>query len=94
MRHPRCVCSNNKNLVYYTFSPTQLYFTWQYCRDTTTCFGPICGPSSGCDLTFQGLLYKNAGCFVGISGWVGGGEGERNLVVPTWGYYKWIIIST
>jgi len=27
VRHPRCVCSNNKNLVYYTNSRTQLYFT-------------------------------------------------------------------
>ena len=42
-----------KNLfVYYTCSLTQLYFTQQYSRDTTTCFGPICGPSSGCDLVY------------------------------------------
>jgi len=31
-----------KNFVYYTFSRTQLYFTQQYSRNTTTCFGPIC----------------------------------------------------
>jgi len=54
-------------------SRTQLYFTQQYSRDTTTCFGPICGPSSGWDLTFQGPLYKMCGEFFGgIGGWVGG----------------------
>jgi len=25
--HPHCVCSNNKNIVYFTYSRTQLYFT-------------------------------------------------------------------
>jgi len=39
------------------------------------------------------------GVFVlGIGGWVGGGDGGRDLVVPTvgtmtWGYYEWIISS-
>ena len=33
----------------YTYSRTELYFT-SYSRNTTTCFGPICGPSSGCNL--------------------------------------------
>ena len=28
-------------IVYYTYSRTQLYFTQQYSRNTTTCFGPI-----------------------------------------------------
>ena len=36
-----------KNFVYYTYSETQLYFTYWYSKNTTTCFGPICGPSSG-----------------------------------------------
>ena len=36
-----------KNFVYYTYSQTQLYFTQWYSKNTTTCFGPICGPSSG-----------------------------------------------
>ena len=27
VRHPRCVGSITKNVVYYTYSPTQLYFT-------------------------------------------------------------------
>ena len=38
-------------ILYYTYSRTQLYFTQQYSRNTTTCFGPICGSYSGCDLT-------------------------------------------
>ena len=37
------------------------------------------------------------GCFSGIGGWVGGGEGEISFVsivgTMTWDYYKWIIIS-
>jgi len=32
------------SFVYYTYSRTQLYFTQQYSRFTTTCFGPICWP--------------------------------------------------
>ena len=49
--------SNNmattENFVYYTYSRTQLHFTQQYSRNTTTCFGPICGSSSGCDYTYS-----------------------------------------
>ena len=41
LRHLRSVSSNNNNLVYCTFSRIKLYFTQQYSRDTTTCFGPI-----------------------------------------------------
>jgi len=60
-------------------------------RNITTCFGPICGPSSGCDLTFQGPLYKKCGVFFGVLGVVRGREGGQDLVVPiegtmTWGY--------
>jgi hypothetical protein len=44
------------NIVYYTYSRTQLYFTQQYSRYTTTCFGPICGPSSGCDSTYRAAI--------------------------------------
>ena len=47
VHRPRCVGSITKNIVYYTYSRTQLYFTQYYSRNTTTCFGPICGPSSG-----------------------------------------------
>ena len=53
VRHPRCVGSITKNIVYYTYSRTQLYFTQQYSRNTTTCFGSICWPSSGCDSTYR-----------------------------------------
>ena len=69
--------------MYYTFSRTQLYFTQQYSRDTTTCFGHTCGPSSGCDRTFQGPLYKTCGVFFGywgLGGRVGGEGGEISFV--------------
>ena len=47
VRHPRRVGSITKNFVYYTYSQTQLYFTYKYSKNTTTCFSPICGLSSG-----------------------------------------------
>ena len=47
---------------------------FESCWDTTTCFGPICEPSSGCDLTFQGPLYKMCGVFFGYWGLCGGGR--------------------
>ena len=36
VRHPRCVGSVTKNFVYYTYSQTQLYFTYQYSKNTIT----------------------------------------------------------
>jgi len=42
--------------VYYTYSRTQLYFTQQYSRNTATCFGLLCGPSSGCALTYRAAI--------------------------------------
>ena len=56
VRHRRCVGSITKNFVYYTYSRTQLYFTQQYSRYTTTCFGPICGLFSGCDSTYRAVI--------------------------------------
>jgi len=44
------------NLVYYTYRRTQLYFTQQYSMNTTTCLGHICGPSSGCALTYRAAI--------------------------------------
>ena len=67
VRHPRCVGSITKNFVYYTYSGTQLYFTQQYSRNTTTCFGPIGGPSSGCDLTYKAAI-KYVWVFLGGMG--------------------------
>jgi len=71
--------------VYYTYSRTQLYFTQQYSRYRSTCFGPICGPSSGCDLTYReavqdvwGVLLGYWGLAVGGGG-VGGGTRARCL---------------
>jgi len=78
------VWSNNKNLVHYTYSRTQLYFTQQYSGNTTICFGSICGPSSGCDLTFQGSLYKNVGWFLAI-----GGNDNPLVIAPGHGTHYW-----
>ena len=48
---------NNKEFLCITqYSRTQLYFIQQYTRTTTTCFDPICGPSSGCDWTFGAAI--------------------------------------
>jgi len=53
---PLCWFNNGRIFVYYTYSRTQLYFTQQYSRYTTTCFGPICGLSSGCDSTYRAAI--------------------------------------
>jgi len=45
-----------KNIVYYTYSRTQLYFSQHYSRNTTTRFGPTCGPSSGWDFTYRAAI--------------------------------------
>jgi len=76
------ITTNNKNLVYYTVSWSHLYFTLKYSRNTTTCFGPMCGPSSGCDLTYRAAIQDVWGVCLGYWGWVGGGERRgRNLAV-------------
>ena len=68
--------SNKGIFVYYTSSLTQLYYHFYlYIGLTTTCFGPACGPSSGCNFgsrssyTCAGLLYVS-------EVWMG----ERDLV--------------
>ena len=40
-------------------------------------FHPICGPSSGCELTFGAAMQDVWGVLLGYWGWVG----ERDLVV-------------
>ena len=50
-------------------------------------FRPICGPSSGCDITFQGPLHKMCGVW-GLGGW-----GRRDLVVLIAGIMTWAITS-
>jgi len=45
---------------------------------TTTCFGPICGPSSACDLTYRAAIQDVWGCTFRV---LGIGWGERDLVV-------------
>ena len=73
-------CWITKNFLYYTYSRTQLYFTQQYSRNTTTCFGPICGPSSGCDLTYRAAIQDVWVFFDGVF-WLGEDGGNVKLVV-------------
>jgi len=44
------------------------------------CFGPICGPSSGCDLTYRPAIQEYVGCSLRVLG-LGGGGGNRDLVL-------------
>ena len=69
--------SNKGIFVYYTSSLTQLYYHFYlYIGLTTTCFGPACGPSSGCNFdlrssyTMCGVIFM----FVRVR------AGERELV--------------
>ena len=40
-----------------------------------TYFGPICGPSSGCNLTYRAAIQDVWGVFLGgIGGWLGENE--------------------
>ena len=53
VRHPRCVGSITKNFCVLHNTVEHNYISSSSnTRTTTTCFGRICGPSSGCDLTF------------------------------------------
>ena len=36
---------------------------------TTTCFDPISGPSSGCDLTYRAAIQDVWGVFEGVGDW-------------------------
>ena len=53
---PVVLVQKQRIFVYYTYSRTQLHFTQQYSRFTTTCFGPTCWPSSGCNLTYRAAI--------------------------------------
>jgi len=49
VRHPRCVLYNSMQLGMLTLTVEHNYIYFYYKEFTTaTCFGPICGPSSGC----------------------------------------------
>ena len=97
-RHPRCVCSNNKNLCII------LSVEHNYILPSST-VGIQLHVSALCvwaifrlRFNLQGCYTRFVGCFWGYWGLGGGGEGERDLVVSivrtmTWGCYKWIIIS-
>jgi len=67
VRHSRCVRSLTKN-----------YYVLHIQSNTTTCFGPICWPSSGCDLTYRAAIQDVWGVLLGY--W-GVGEGGRDLIV-------------
>ena len=45
----------------------------QYSRNTTTCFGPINGPSSGCNVTYRAAIQDVWGVLLGYWG-LGGGK--------------------
>ena len=73
MRHPRCVGTiTQKFCVLHFQSNTTILHLVQW-ENTTTCFGPIGGPSSGCNLDLDisykrcvwrrgGSRYFNIGC--------------------------------
>ena len=52
VRHPRCVLYNSKELGVLHLVEHNYICLYYYKEDIiiiTTCFGPICGSSSGCD---------------------------------------------
>ena len=57
VRHPRCVGTiTQKFCVLHFQSNTTIFHLLQW-ENTTTCFGPIGGPSSGCNLDLE-ISYK------------------------------------
>ena len=70
MHHPRCVVYNSKELSVVTHTVKHNYITSIIVRMRvlpTTCFGPTCGPSSGCKIRL-GQLYYNAWNILGSRG--------------------------
>jgi len=64
VRHPRCVGSITKNFcILHVQSNTTILHLVVHSRNTTTCFGPICGPSTGCDLTYRAAIQDVWGVF-------------------------------
>jgi len=51
VRHSHCVLYNSKELGVLILTVEQSNICLYYYKEDiiTTCFGPICGPSSGCD---------------------------------------------
>ena len=54
--------------------------------NTTTCFGPIYEPSSGCYLTYRAAIQDVWGVFLRVLGIGCGERGDRNLVFSS-GYH-------
>ena len=67
---------NNKRIlcIPHTVEHNYISPSKQYSRDTTTCFGTICGPSSGCDLTYRAAIQDVWGVLCGYWGLGGGNE--------------------
>ena len=74
---------NKGILVHYTSSLTQLYYLfYQYIGLTTACFGPACGPSSGCNFDSRSSYTM---CGVILCQWgLGGGTRSRYYTI---GYF-------
>jgi len=67
---------NKEYCVLHVQSNTTI-FHLVYSRNTTTCFDPIYGPISGCDLTYRTAIQD----VWGVLRVLGIGWGERDLVV-------------
>jgi len=66
-----------KNIVCYTYSRTQLYFTQRYSNNSTTCFDPICGGHLQVEILLTDQLYKMCVLFFEGVGDCMGGEGGK-----------------
>ena len=57
VRHPRCVGTITQKFCVLHFQSNTTIFHLVQWENTTTCFGPIGGPSSGCNLDLK-ISYK------------------------------------
>ena len=78
MRHPRCVGSITKNFHVLHNTVEHNYISPSNSRNTTTCFGPIFWPSSGCDLIYRAAIQDVWGVLLGY--WGLGGRNEISLL--------------
>jgi len=60
-----------------------------------TCFGPICGPSSGCDWTFRSVIQECMECSWGVLGEGGGSKSHYNSGYHGPGFFsRWTTVSS
>ena len=73
VRHSRCVSTTVTELGILIPTVEHNYTCFWYYRRiiTTTCFGPICGPYSGCEWTFGSAIQE---CVEGSWGFLVGGS--------------------